>query len=47
MTRRQWFDAIFQIHKDCRDLPRWADVYECHDEEDRQYFMGLDELYGK
>ena len=47
MTRREWFDIIFTIYKECRAEKGWADLYECHDQEDRDYFMGLDELYGR
>lgn len=47
MNRREWFDLLFDIYKECRDLPKWCDVYECHDDEDRKYFMGLDDLNGR
>ena len=47
MTRREWFEALFKIWKENRDKPGWADIYELHDEEDRRYFMSLDELDGR
>lgn len=44
---RPWKDLLFLIYKDCRDLPHWGDLYEFYDDEDRGYFMQLDEFYGK
>lgn len=39
----EWQEVLYGIWNDCRKLSRWDLVYECHDEEDRDYFMELDE----
>lgn len=47
LNRREYMDLIFLIYKENRESKGWKDIYECHDEEDRKYFMELDNLYGR
>jgi hypothetical protein len=42
-----WAATIFGIYKDCREMPRWDIVYDCHDAEDQVYFLMLDESRNK
>lgn len=44
--KRGWSELLFQVYKECRGLPGWADLYEFYEPEDREYFMQLDDLYG-
>lgn len=42
MNAKEWHETLFEIYKQFRDLPHWADVYDLHDEEDKNYFDMLD-----
>jgi len=43
MITESWSKFLFSIWKENREKPKWSDVVELHDEEDRAYFNTLDE----
>jgi hypothetical protein len=47
MKKNEWSELLFKIYGDCRGLPHWRVVFNCHDEEDQDYFLMLDELEAK
>ena len=47
MIRLAWAETLFELYKQCRDLPFWNDVKSLHDEEDRAYFETLDGMIQK
>lgn len=42
--KKEWAEILFFIWNECRHLPAWMDVWECHDEEDKDYFQMLDTM---
>lgn len=39
----EWKRILKETFDACRWEPRWADLYDLHDEEDRAYFQRLEE----
>lgn len=37
-----WNQFLFDLYKNGRLFPGWADLFECHDEEDQAYFWMLE-----
>ena len=44
-TDSTWFGVLKDIFVNCRAFPGWANIYESHDDEDKQYFMRLEQFY--
>lgn len=38
-----WAKTLFSIWEENREKPKWSELEELHDEEDRAYFRMLDE----
>jgi hypothetical protein len=38
----EWAETLTEVYRDCRNLPRWCDLVELHDQEDREFFALLD-----
>lgn len=38
-----WQDFLRDVYVTSRFKPGWNDVYDCHDEEDQEYFLYLEE----
>ena len=44
MISREWADILFEIYAVCHRLPEWPSVVAMHKQEDRDYFLMLDEI---
>lgn len=42
----EWMEVLFSIWKENHTSKFWPDIYELHDQEDRQYFLELEESNG-
>jgi hypothetical protein len=45
-VKKDWAAMLYDIWKENRAMPGWADIYEYHDEPDRAFFMVLDKTGG-
>jgi IS4 transposase len=45
-VKRDWAAVLYDIWKENRGMPGWADIYELHNETDRAFFMLLDKTGG-
>lgn len=40
----EWEEFLFNTWKTHRNSKGWADIYECHDLEDREYLLSLEDF---
>ena len=45
MLNSDWSSYLFDTFLRARLSMGWGDIYECHDEEDRAYFMMLEDEF--
>ena len=38
-----WSKTLFRIYRECRNGPGWPELFDCHDEEDQNYFWMLED----
>jgi hypothetical protein len=44
LSKMDWEEVLFDIYKNCRNLPNWETLKTCHDEFDQACFENWDRL---
>lgn len=39
----EWKSILLEEYIHCREFPGWAQIYEAHDQQDKEYFLSLED----